>query len=433
MNFLEGREKIAFLRKKLNISTEELATENLTKDYLQLLESGNSIISKDVSKLLICRFKQIALEKELNLDIELDENFFLRTKEEEATKYCYRHLNTTSSLDELNTLLNISNEYNLDSLKIKIYIKMADINIDNNNYEIALNTCFIALKLLKNSNSDDYSLYPYLYKNIGRCNYYLLDYHSAIIFFNKAKDKAKELNLSDILNKSIYNLAICYMNIKQYDISIETMQLFMDTFNKQNLTTEDYNSYIYAKSLQISCYALKGNIAYAIHSLENLIEDTTNIENKVLAHLYTNLASLYSENNQLDKATTFYEAAQKIRAKIDTKNLAHTLIENASFYIKKDLNEEALRMLSQGIAYAKENNDTKYLVKGYDLTKSIYIKLDLDEKAEETLKNILKNTNDTVITIKAYNDLIKLYAKHNNFEKVLEYTSKMDFALKHIA
>ena len=435
MNFLEGREKIAFLRKKLNISTEELATENLTKDYLQLLESGNSIISKDVSKLLICRFKQIALEKELNLDIELDENFFLRTKQEEAKRYCVNHLNTNSSIDELEILLTIAKEYNLDFIKAQIYTKIGDYYFDINNYNTSLENYFTSLNLLNSINSDTTSFSTYIYKKIGSCYYSLLDYYNAISYFSKCKSIAEKINQINLINTCIYNLSLSYMKIEEYDKSIELSKIFINNLDNDPNSDLMPNYYIYAKSLQASCYALKGSINDAIKILECICSSGKPIDSKVLAHVYTNLSSLYIKNNQLDKATLYSKKAQDIRSKVDVEKLPHTLIEKASIYIKKELYDKALLILNSVVIKSKDNNDNDCLIKAYELLKEIYIKLNDYKKIEEVIQNIIglaSCTNNHILSMKSYNELLNLYSNYNNFKKALEYNSKMDFVLKTI-
>ena len=435
MNFLEGREKIAFLRKKLNISTEELATENLTKDYLQLLESGNSIISKDVSKLLICRFKQIALEKELNLDIELDENFFLRTKQEEAKRYCVNHLNTNSSIDELEILLTIAKEYNLDFIKAQIYTKIGDYYFDINNYNTSLENYFTSLNLLNSINSDTISFSTYIYKKIGSCYYSLLDYYNAISYFSKCKSIAEKINQTSLTNTCIYNLSLCYMNIKEYDKSIELSKIFINSLDNDPDSDLMPNYYIYSKSVQASCYALKGSISDAIEILESICSSDKPIDSKVLAHIYTNLSSFYTEDNQLDKATLYSKKAQDIRSKIDIEKLPHTLIEKASIYMKKGLYNNALSILNKVVIKSKESNNNYCLMNAYELLKEIYINLNDYKRIEEVIQNIIglaSCTNNHILSMKSYNELLRLYSNYNNFKTALEYNSKMDFVLKTI-
>lgn len=416
MHFLNGSEKILYLRKKARITQEDLATTNLSRGYIGLMENGRRNITEEASKVLTMQFKKVLAEKNYNLDI--DDRYFLRTREEEAEKYCKEKLeNDKITLEELDIIKDIAEEYNLDTYMSKAFMLIGDIYYNKNEYETAFENYFYSLDLISSDNKQNNIEKANIYNKLGVCKYKLLNYHEAIIYYNKAKDKSKEVKDEKIYYYAIYNLSICYKNIEKYEKAINEAQIFINQYWKSE-NSEDINNVIYAKGIQVSCYEAKGYIDYAINIIEDIISNNKSLDKKVLGHLYNNLAYLYFKNKKTEEAIFYYSEAQNIRFKHDRMLLGHTLIEKAQVYLDLNLYNEAIILLQLGIEYSHIYNDKQYAIEGYKFMKNIYKNLGVRNREKDIIKKIINLLENKILKIKYYNELSELCFKDEDYKNV---------------
>lgn len=423
MQFLTGSEKIKNLRKKFKMTQDDFASENFTRGYLGLLENGRRNITEDAAKIITERFREKA--KELGVDIEIDDRYFLRTIEEEAEKYCVDKLATDLTYEELEDIIKIGEQYNLQNAKAEAYKVVGDKNYYENRYLEAYKNFFYSLDSL--TNSEDLKERCYLYNKLGACKYALLEYEEAVLYFSKAIINSEIIKETFIHSSALYNSALCYRRLSKFDEALEYIEAFLNHYDK----SEGLQDYIYASAFRANCYEDKGEIDSAIKIYKELILMINN--DKVLAYLYNNMGSLLVKNGNLSEALDYYNKSQQIRTKIDKKNLSHTLIEKASIYITKELYDEALLIVSLGLENAIEYNDYEYTLRAYEEMEKIYTKLKNMSKVKEVIKEMLvflDKTDNKLMKISYYNKLQKLYFESKEYGEAYECQKKIQKILK---
>lgn len=425
MQFLTGSEKIKSLRKRFKMTQDDFASENFTRGYLGLLENGRRNITEDAAKIITERFREKA--KELGVDIEIDDRYFLRTIEEEAEKYCVDKLATNLTYEELEDIINIAEHYDLQNAKAEAYKVAGDKNYNESKYLEAYKNYFYSLDSL----TDGVHLKErcYLYNRLGACKYALLEYEEAVFYFNKAIVSSEVIKESVIHNTALYNSALCYRKLSKLDEALKYMEGFLNRYDRY----EDLQDYIYASSFQANCYEDKGDVDRAIEIYKELILMYNNTNEKILAYLYNNLGSLYVKKSNLTEALDYYNKSQQIRSKVDMKNLSHTLIEKSAVYIVKELYDEALLIVSLGLENALENNDYEYTLKAYKIMEDIYIKIKRIDKVKEIIEEMLiflDETDNKLMKISYYNKLQKLYFEDEEYEKAYKCQEKIQMILK---
>lgn len=415
MKFLSGKEKILDLRKKLNLKQKDFESENFTRGYLGLLENGKRNITEEAAKVITKIFKQRA--EELGVALDIDENYFLRDIKEEAEIYCIKKLSQQLSLDEIESIIELGEKYNLYNVKSKAYSNMGDYYYNNREYMHAFKNYFYALDLLKNNEPSSNKCYIYSY--LGMCKYMLLNYSEAIIYFNKARNDAFILDEEEMLKNAIYNLALCNKKLSNYEEALKLIDIVISDCKKE----ENMYKYIYANTFKANCYEEMKQLDKAIVIYEEIISLIDDEKAEILGYLYNNLASMLLQKRKYSEALSYYNKSQHIRSKVDRKNLSHTLIEKSAIYVAKGLYDEAIMVIELGIEEAESQNDYEYVLKGYESLKSVYEKLGMEDESKIVIKKLIEvlgNKKNKLLQLKYYNILIGMYLKEEKYDKIKE-------------
>ncbi len=416
IEFKNGNEKIKLLRKQLKMTQQEFQDSHFTRGYLGLLENGRRNITLQASRTIVKKF--LAKASEQGIDLKLEEDYFSRSVQEDARRFCEENLKSNLSLEELEIIMDIAKRYNLDMIEAMVYKKRGDINFGENEYLEAYKNYFYSMDILRSNDISDEICY--IYNRLGWCKSCLLDYEEAIVYFNKAIINSEIFKKDDILMYATYNLAICYTRTSKFNEAIEIIDEFIRKFN----TEEYFLNYIYAKILKANSYEGLKDIENAIlifNSVIELVKERQDDESsKLLGLIYSNLGSIYTKKGELSKALDYYNQSQQIRMKVDKKNVAHTLIEKASIYIEKKLYDEAIMIIELGIERAKEYNDYEYIIRGYELLEKIYSNTGMKDDLEKIIKsviNFLENTGQKDSLIKYYIKMQELNFKNKEYDK----------------
>lgn len=416
MEFISGNKKIKLLRKQLRMTQQEFQDSHFTRGYLGLLENGRRNITLQASRIIAEKFMRKA--KELNLELELEEDYFSRSVEEDAKIYCEKILKNDLSMNELNKIMNIGEKYNLNSLEAKVYRRKGDLYFDENQYLEAYKNYFYSMDILRGEEPNIEICY--VYNRLGYCKFLLLDYEEAIVYFNKAIYNAEMFKDERVLRYATYNLSVSYSCINKFHEAIDIINKFIHRIDFEN----GFLNYVYVNILKANCYEGLNEIDNSIIILKDLIEIVKERKDdesaRVLGLIYNNLGSLYRRDEKLSKALDYYNKSQQIRNKVDNKNVSHTLIEKANVYISKKLYDEAIMIIELGIEKASEYNDYEYIFKGYELLEKIYCELDRREELEKIIEaaiEVLNNTNNLELKVKYYTKLQDIYFRNREYEK----------------
>lgn len=417
MIFLTPGEKVKKLRKQLKMRQEDLASDNLSRPYLSMIEMGKRSLSDNVANILVQKFNKRA--EELHIDLHIDADYIIRTPDEDALKYCLEELDNAESKDDLNEIIEISIQFNLEHIKANAYQRLGDMYFDNHDYISAFANYDIALDSCRTADKSD--LEPYLYNRLGKCKFNLLQYNEALIYYKRANSYSTEHGNINIMKLSTYNMALCYKKLNDIKMALYYIDKCLSMFTEDS----DFNEYIYANILKANCHEEKNNINDALLVYNNLIEKFPDKQDPLLGIIYNNLGSLYLKKDDYVISLGYFNKAQKIRMQGDKLNLSHTIIEKSTVFIRQGFYNEAITLIELGLEMCSNNNDTEYLLKGRYLLAEIYNSTNDYSKLEETylsILDVLKDTKDKNNEIlKVYNSLSILYLKHNDLDKVNNY------------
>ncbi|ABY94080.1 MULTISPECIES: tetratricopeptide repeat protein [Thermoanaerobacter] len=422
MEFLTPGERVKKIRKMLKMKQRELKSENITRGFISMIESGRSTMSKETASIIADKFNKRA--QELGIDLNIDGNYLLMTPAEEAEYYCIQKLEEIRSLEDLNELkeiFEIADKYKIKRVTALAYVKIGDIMYSSCNYQDAFTNYYKALDILLLNNIKDQL--PYTYNMLGACKVNMLEFSEAIIYFDKAIEYADEINAIDIKNKAIYNSALCYRCIGQPIIAIDYIDKYLSTGDKE----KDFVHYIYANSIKANCYRDMGNYEKALEIFKRLVGEIVDEEHHLLGYLYTNIGEIYMEKNNFKESLEYFNKAERIRRKKDENLLGHTLIEKANLYIKMKLYDEARSLLEEGLEISYRNSDIEYVVKGSYLLIEVYKQLGSKQAIIEIYKkmiDVLQGTSNKKEVLKVYIELSLLYIEDNDITNSSYYLQK---------
>lgn len=199
----------------------------------------------------------------------------------------------------------------------------------------------------------------------------------AIIYFEKAKGLARQLNRKLDLASNLYSIAYCYSQDGKYDKSL------------------DY----YFQSVRI---------------YEELKDD------RRLANAYLSIIEVYSENKSFPKALEYYQKAKAlIETRHDTMQLCTLMAQCANIYYHQNLFDSSLTYLNKEYDLSMKLGDEMTIISTlgnlglqYKKLNRLSEALDYSMHALERLKR-LENVNDYLSQL--YNNIGSIHAKAGNY------------------
>lgn len=399
MTFLTTAEKIKTTRKFLKMKQEDLADDYVSRGLISMIEIGKRNLNKETAHKIAEKFSEKS--KKLGFDLNIDEDYLLRSPSEDAELYCRKKLKEADSNKDFAEILEIASKFNLLNIEAKAYKNLGKYYFDKNDYDEAVINYISAIDILKNIKQ--FVNIPYLYLQIGHCKALLLQYAEALSFFNISLRYSLKYNDKITEKKSEYNIAKCYIILEKIDLALEKIKKFLSLCNRK----EDLNEYIYANILEASCYEIKKKYDAAIYIYNSLLIEKIDSNNPALGYIYNNLGLAYLNKGDYKKSLEYFSVAEQIRAEIDPINLSHTLIEESGVFIKQAHYSNAIKLIESGLKQAAANMDYEYLLKGnYEL---IHI-----FKAQNDILNLKKaylNTAKLLKILNRYSELILIYTK----------------------
>ncbi len=423
MEFLTPGEKVKKIRKMLKIKQRELQDENITRGFISMIESNRSRMSIDTAKKIAKKFNERA--KELGINLNITGEYLLLTAKQEAEKYCLEKLNNNIELEhikDIDEIIKISEKHELTEIKIKAYIKRADLEFENHIYKKAFLDYHEALDILVNIGNT--SLQAFLYNKLGRCKINEGDYIEALTYFNKALYYSLQINDLKTKKNAIYNIALCYKKLNKFDTAFEYIDEYLSLIDKN----EEFTHYVYINILKANCYKDKKEYEKAINLYQDLIKEVNDTDITLVGYIYSNLAEIYLEQSNFDKSLECFNIAEKIRRDNDMTNLHHTLIDKANVYIKNENYNEALKLLEEGINLSYRNNDIEYILRGNYMLTDIYKHLDDNKNLNNTymkIIDVLENVNNEREIIKIFANLSLMNLEQGNAKECKDYLNKI--------
>ncbi len=417
MEFLTTGEKVKKLREQLKLTQEELQAEKVTRGLISMIETGRREVTYNTAVKLAERFNEKA--EELNIILNIDEAYLMRSPKEDAEVYCLNKLkNEDITKGAIDGIFQVAKEYQLVEVKAQAYCGLGKFYHDEKEYDKACDNYKKAKDLFMSINKNEYL--GYVYWRLGVCNAKNLQYTVAIEYYQLSQYYCFEYDDTETQKSMLYSLANSYMYTNQIDLTLETIENFLSVCDEQ----KNHRLYIYAHVIKANCYEVNGDYDKVIEIYREVLLKISDDKNIFIGYAYNNLARAYAGKNDFKESIKYFEMAEKFRREVDRTNLAPTLIEKSEVLLKQNLVSEATEGIELGLKCAKEYKDLEYLLKGSYLLVDIYDKIDDNDNLEKVYLEIielLKNTENNDKLKAIYNELSIIYLNQNKIDMCKKY------------
>lgn len=416
MKFTEPGEKIKQIRKKLNIRQEELEGLGVSRNFLSMVENGKRKLPNNLLKPLVELFNKKALD--LGIELNIDETFIMKTASEDANNYCSNKLKESLSLEDLNELIKISENYNLHYILSKTHELKANILYDSKNYEEAFMNYYEALEGYTKLNLEKEQ--AFIYNKLGKCNIEMLHYMEALTFFNKCYEYSKIHFDKELMKNSLFNIALANKKLEKYNVALTCLNEYLSLVQDQEVF-EDYADGIILKA---ACHIELKEYQRAIELSINLIDKFEDQTSPLLGCLYNNLGMIYLNVNDLKNSLYYFNKSALIRELNNDNKLCRTILNKSKVYLKAGMLENALTLVKEAINLTEMYNDLEFQIRGYRLLEEIYTEMNKIEELQfvyDKMLNILANSDYKSDLLKVYIKIALLNIENGNIEKALNY------------
>lgn len=271
--FLTPEEKIVYLRKKYDLTQNDLSSIEIKRQFIGMIEIGKRGLTKNTAE-IICKNFNLAL-KNKNINDQITVEFLLETKEEQALKKLSKMIKNDKTRNDLEIDIYFSelkgdNQKKIAVLLGEFYLKIKEIKLSKKYFEIAL----FLYKPLENID---------IILQLTRIYYYLDQ-------FKETVDLVKNYTFTLLKDSNETNFRILY-NYTYSLYKIDRFEESINIFNKLLKITKDRDLIFKIKNmLAIIYYSKLGKIRKALNIYTSLFEISNN-ENKLV--IYGNYLELW--------------------------------------------------------------------------------------------------------------------------------------------
>lgn len=279
-----------------------------------------------------------------------------------------------------------------------------------------------SLKSLIHSTAD--STLADIYNDIS-WNYRNIDIDSSMHFANRALSLSRKINYLNGINHSLNYLGIAERNRSNYSKALE---LFFEAL-KSSEYSKDLEEISYTLINIGNIYIFQTNYTGAIDYFQRALENAQMIENKnIMAYCYLNIGRSLSGLERYSEAEENYKKAQEIRLKMnDLEGIVISNVDMAELYIKQNLADKALKLLTENLINVKKLDHKSTLSFSYiNIARTYLLKQDLAKAQEYIEKSMVINkahglkNNET----QALQLLSEILEKSKDYNQALTYFKK---------
>lgn len=259
---------------------------------------------------------------------------------------CYwmmeRHLKALRTLEKGVDLID-KNNLDLDDLKAKMLLNIANLLIKINNYVKARDYFIMCINFSK-----EHGLVKYIgscYHGIGFTSYYLNDYKDAVKNIRRSIFVNNIFGLKEEIAKEYNYLGYIYIDMKQYDFAMKNFEKSMDIYKELN--KPEFVAFSMTEIARINF--IRENYGQALRQLEKagriLSESVNYFEER--CRIYRIMGDIYTTLSEYDKAEEAYKTAESLVVGVDAAKEKSLLSESlGNLYYKMGRNDEALEYFS---------------------------------------------------------------------------------------
>ncbi|MBU5592185.1 helix-turn-helix transcriptional regulator [Clostridium sp. MSJ-4] len=385
-------EKLKSLRILLGLKQKDLVDGDITREFISMVEKDKRRFKKETAITVMNRILEYSKQK--NIPLNLDEEYLSRNALEDIERYCSLAIDNEATYDECLNLLKLCDTNGLEYIKYKIYKRMGNIKLSDNNYNEAFFNYILSYEVLNTTEATGEK--PSITNNLGVCKFKLIQYDEAILYFNNALALCNLTNNYDVYYKALFNLSLCYLELGKFDDALTLLQKCKRKISQ----SKDNRFYTKIVISEVNCYESKKEYDKCIEIYEQL-EHTA--DKKLLGTIYNNLALMYLYKKCLEKSEEYFSKSIEIRKVNDKKLLSHTLIDKSYLYYELKQYDNLIYTINKGIDLCKEYNDYVYWL-----------------NALKQLEKLYKNENNLIGLKNTYIEMVTL-CKINNMEKTFIY------------
>ena len=265
---------------------------------------------------------------------------------------------------KVDSLTAIIKENGHDTSVAAAYVRLANLYVKNNT-DTMIPLCKRALKIVTDSDTNDpildsalKNIQAYAYNQIGYALYYKDSIEACFEYFEKNIEINLILNNKKGLGTSYNNLAFLY----EHQGKLEKAQEYYHNSIKIREEINDQDGIVSTLNNLGMLYSKIGDVSKAescfLESIEKCEEDDISIMDPV-----NNLAGIYRDRGEEEKAMSLYEKNLKMSEKHNDKKGILTALHNlGNGYLNKELWDKGLVYFRKSLKYAEDLHYTKGII-----------------------------------------------------------------------
>ncbi len=332
---------------------------------------------------------------------------------------------------------NAQNDETVSNIHEQIISNLIESSVSyrDSSKNISAEICDKAIQLAEREQAD--SLLALAFKTQGINYYYLGEYDSSMVYYNKAVTKFDQLNNRIQAGKTLGNIGMIYKRRGEYSKALEYYLKEIEVFSEINHIAGLTSIYLNMGNIAVSMNNYERAEGYYNSGLK-LAEETDNIRDRINA--LNNLGVIYEMQNKLEEALKAYKKSLKI-----VLNTGDTTMES-KLYLNIGIIYRRTEALDKAATYFKKSLDIRKLRGDYEELIGVYHEMfELAfakkeyKKAEQflgTIQDLTQINNDqswagdlSVAYYKLYKGIGKYELALNFFEEYKEIKDSIQSAL----
>ncbi|WP_160680805.1 helix-turn-helix transcriptional regulator [Clostridium sp. C8-1-8] len=423
MEFYLPSQKIKLMRKKFRVNQSELEGENMTRAFISMMESGKRTVSKASSRKLVEKFKNIG--SRIHVNIEIDDEYFSRSPEEDARYYCENKIKKEQSIKhkDLDKLIEIERAFGLNDLLAETYKKKGILYFNENEYVKSFINFHNALGKYKEIRAYVPQIEVLCY--LGNCKLRCNQFDDSIFFYKEAIKYAEEHERQRFYFIASHSLATIYGQIKKYDKCLEVLENNI----LKNEDKVDKVILVNAKLMKANVFLATERNHEAAKGYFDIVEEVKVLDPSLLGLIYNNIAEYYYKIENYEKALVYVTEAQKHKLATNKEFLSSTLGLKGKILLGQGMREESILLYELAIDMAEQYRRFDMLVENYrELMKILEDNNDTD-KMETKLNSMIETLEINKIEDGIQYALVKLMevaTLKNQNEKAMQLSHRLE-------
>lgn len=308
-----------------------------------------------------------------------------------------------------------------DSIRIEMLLQASQrLLVDNQDLPRCQEILFQALEIAQ-KDSSDYSLSK-VHNRLGTLYRNMAEYDQALSHHYLALDFAEKTQNNYLLSSAYNSIGVVYRRLDNHPQATKYHILGLQAAEAVN---DLFSVSISLNSLG-NIYSLNGQYPEALSYFTRGLKISKEMNNpRGEAMNYNNIGEVYEFMGQYDSAMVYYTHSLRLNRSIKNRrgtSISYNAIGKIHLYRGKP--EVALDLFTQALKIDNELGDKKFIVDSYVNLARAYTEMGMLKDAENcaTKAIVLARGISSVIHLQwAYETLSKIYEKHKNPGKALEY------------